>query len=404
MIVNNTSISSDGIVLNIDQGNTRSYKGPPLQNILNQISPSTGDNGSTYRFFSGTEDVYVPSVGTINNCQYVDMYNDYNGGSGNCCPAPYSYGGSLPVTGNTLYTYAILYRSANRYTNPNLMYHYEYNGGTYLTEFGVHNGGYPWSETDLGNGWYWSRAKFTSQPTATLFHTGSWMYQYATWNRLYVAKVMIVPGDYTSLHPKYWPDVNTTCSTTQTIVDLTGNNTLTANSLTYATDGTFSFNGTSDGITSSTTLFNRVSGDPMSVSVWIKPGRLGGQYQDIVVNRSDSLYNWMLYQHTNDGSIQLHGAAQNKSSYIPSIGSWIHVVATVDSSGTYLLYINGVVQQTVTGYSYANMTPSLLCIGKFGTANEFYQGSISNVSIYNRALTADQVTQNFNALRGRYGI
>lgn len=33
-----------------------------------------------------------------------------------------------------------------------------------------------------------------------------------------------------------------------------------------------------------------------------------------------------------------------------------------------------------------------------------WQGNISDVMMYNVALTADQVTQNFNALRGRYGI
>jgi hypothetical protein len=31
-------------------------------------------------------------------------------------------------------------------------------------------------------------------------------------------------------------------------------------------------------------------------------------------------------------------------------------------------------------------------------------GTMSNVKIYNRALTAQEVSQNFNALRGRYGI
>lgn len=33
-----------------------------------------------------------------------------------------------------------------------------------------------------------------------------------------------------------------------------------------------------------------------------------------------------------------------------------------------------------------------------------WQGLISNVMMYNTALTADQVTQNFNATRGRYGL
>ena len=151
-------------------------------------------------------------------------------------------------------------------------------------------------------------------------------------------------------------------------------------------------------------MFNRIAGDSMTVSCWMKPGRLAGQYQDLVVNRSDGLYNWMLFQHTTDGSIQLHGSAQYKSSYIPTIGVWINVAATVDSAGNYNLYVNGVVQQTVVGYSYANMAPSSLCIGKFGTAAEYYLGSMGNIAIYNRALSAAEVTQNFNALRGGYGI
>ena len=31
-------------------------------------------------------------------------------------------------------------------------------------------------------------------------------------------------------------------------------------------------------------------------------------------------------------------------------------------------------------------------------------GNIAQVSIYNRALTASEISQNFNALRGRFGI
>ena len=34
----------------------------------------------------------------------------------------------------------------------------------------------------------------------------------------------------------------------------------------------------------------------------------------------------------------------------------------------------------------------------------FYQGNISAYKVYNRALSAAEVSQNFNALRYRYGI
>jgi hypothetical protein len=193
-------------------------------------------------------------------------------------------------------------------------------------------------------------------------------------------------------------------SNTQALLDLTGNNIITANSLTYANDGSFSFNGTSNIITSSTTAFNRVNGDVMTVAAWIKPQRNAGQYQDIITSRSASYHNWILYQHTIDGSIQLHGENQNKSSYIPILNTWIYVVATVDSSGNSLLYINGIIQQTVTNYIYHLASPNLLSIGGYGNVSEPYLGNISVVQIYNRALSLAEIQQNFNATRSRYGV
>ena len=34
----------------------------------------------------------------------------------------------------------------------------------------------------------------------------------------------------------------------------------------------------------------------------------------------------------------------------------------------------------------------------------FFQGSMATLSIYNTSLTANQVQQNFNALRSRFGV
>ena len=172
-----------------------------------------------------------------------------------------------------------------------------------------------------------------------------------------------------------------------------------------APGGAVYFDGANDNVRHSSSTYNRVNGDPMTVSVWMRPGRNGGQYQDIIVNRSDSLYNWMLYQHTNDGSIQLHGAAQNKSSYVPSLNVWINVCATVTTGGLYTLYVNGVVQQTVSGFTYAGMSPSLLCLGVFGTSlYEPYLGYIATAMLYNRAISSDEVLQNFNNGRQRFGL
>jgi len=39
-----------------------------------------------------------------------------------------------------------------------------------------------------------------------------------------------------------------------------------------------------------------------------------------------------------------------------------------------------------------------------GGGSSHFDGKIANVSIYNRALSASEIQQNFNALRGRFSI
>jgi hypothetical protein len=91
--------------------------------------------------------------------------------------------------------------------------------------------------------------------------------------------------------------------------------------------------------------------------------------------------------------VQLHGSSQNKSTYIPALDRWTHITATVDSAGNYLLYANGVLVQTVAGYTYQGNSPSQLNIGATYPGSEQYAGSIDEVRIYNRALSAAEVKQ-----------
>ena len=213
-------------------------------------------------------------------------------------------------------------------------------------------------------------------------------------------------GDQVEYKTNVTPFVNGVRSVTQGLVPLLSQSktSLDLTNMSYDSNSQLTFNGSSNNIKISDSIYNRTTGDELTICTVIKPGRNGGQYQDIVVNRSDTLYNWMLFQHTTDGSIQLHGAAQNKSTYIPTIGQYIHVAATVTSTGVYTLYINGVVKQTVTGYTYNLVTPSLLCVGCFGSGQEPYLGKIDLVKIHTRAFTQAEVIQDYNAVKARFNI
>ena len=112
-----------------------------------------------------------------------------------------------------------------------------------------------------------------------------------------------------------------------------------------------------------------------------------------------SFNTYQLRMWTNAGGSRSSESVKNG---IGTDGLWHHVIYTYDGSQT-KFYLDGTLEQTVnkTG-SLNNGSAAALTIGD-GDAYVF-GGDISLVRVYNKALSAAEVAQNFNALRGRYGI
>lgn len=95
-----------------------------------------------------------------------------------------------------------------------------------------------------------------------------------------------------------------------------------------------------------------------------------------------------------------------------SANTWYNIVMTYNGSTTPQLktYVNTVAGGTTTGVK-SNPGSTYLSMGKYdnsgtylgGVAN-YFNGYIGSWKIYNAALTPTQISQNFNALRGRYGV
>ena len=386
-------IVTDGLVFAYDMSNTqKSWKGAPTTNI----APNTDYANRTYYIrndvggFGGDDaDVYYYPNGGYNNLPYKKMIK-HTGGTG----------GSFLTDHETFtlvegVTYKIgCWMRANRVVTLN-GYALDLNR---TTDNAYRTGGNPILTTE------WQR--ITWSYICGVGEGGTYQSRQIVYTDDILPTEVYWCGFQVEANTVNTPYVNGTRTNTQAIIDLIGSSIITATSLTYANDGTFSFNGTSDRFVSPSTLFNRNDGQEITVSCWIKPSRLGGQYQIICENRSNdaSIYNWILYQHINDGAISFHGDAQNKTTYIPTIGAWINVTNTVTAAGVSTLYINGVSNSVVTGYTYGNGTPGLLCVGADGNSAEAYQGAISAIQIYNRALSATEIKQNFDTLRGRYGL
>jgi len=205
-----------------------------------------------------------------------------------------------------------------------------------------------------------------------------------------------------------------------TWTDLSGNgyNGTLTNGPTYssADGGSIVFDGSNDYVTLGTpALMNGVQ-VPLTICMWAKADSLSGArtlwsvYSATVDNKLYSLFrvdNGTLRYYASNSS----GGFQFNGSLAPSASVWNFYAVTVSgtlSSPSVTIYLNS----SSEAFSYTTLTssPNLSVdfrIGRNSLAGdppELWDGNISNAMWYNRALSATEVTQNFNALRGRYGL
>jgi hypothetical protein len=200
------------------------------------------------------------------------------------------------------------------------------------------------------------------------------------------------------------PFVNGSRSNTQAIRDLTNNNTITATSLTYAIDGTFSFNGSSNYLSiPNTTLGN--GNVEWTVSCWMK-----------TTTTTNDLGGGSILSNISGGPVySMLGVNSGKIVYWTYQGGWVqklgvrtvndnnwHMLTWVNySNNTMDMYVDGILDVNVANSTSGNNNP-VDVIGRSWAG--YFPGSIATVSRYTRSLSAAEVQQNFQALRGRYGI
>ena len=90
---------------------------------------------------------------------------------------------------------------------------------------------------------------------------------------------------------------------------------------------------------------------------------------------------------------------------LPSSGFYNATVIMSPSNQS--LYVNNILRSSsstdISTFTY-NIINKNLWIGSSFGANTYFTGNIPQVSIYNRALTAQEVLQNYNATKTRYGL
>jgi len=123
-------------------------------------------------------------------------------------------------------------------------------------------------------------------------------------------------------------------------------------------------------------------------------------------NRSNnSSFTYTCFGNTAGGYAGGGNNFSNKS-YIFANAVWYNITVTVNSSSIGSLFINGVqlgASNTFSGLNISN-TVNDFYVGRIEFAGYNFNGNIANSQVYNRALTATEVLQNFNATKGRFGL
>ena len=368
------SIATSGLVLDIDMANTqKSWLGKPTTNlVITKVENYTGWGGAGWWMHPG-------------NTTSVTSQTLPDGSTGLTLTATTLASGGL--YGYNSYALGAAYVSGTQYTAS--FWAKSYNGTASLNVRDSDSGG-TLSTGVSGITFTWQRFSFTwtaNASTNMLTFTGS---NFSLYN------VQLETNSFPT------PFVDGARSTTQAIVDLTNNNTITATSLTYASDNTFSFNGnaSSNYIDCGNAAALQITG-AITIDAWVKPTaytNLG----NVVSKNANSGYRFRL--DSTAGGLWWYVSGNAIQGGSAPLDTWSHLTVSGDSSGLYA-YINGVlVASNATAYAPSAVTGGNLNIGAYGAGTETFIGTIAAVKIYNRRLSITEIQTNFNAARSRYGL
>ena len=187
-----------------------------------------------------------------------------------------------------------------------------------------------------------------------------------------------------------------------TIFDLSGNNYTSyfANGALLA-DDVVRVDGVDDYI--ATPIFNLTA--PVTVSAWVKnvvnDSIVFGSYNGGVYANAEYIFHYVGKTLNIQGS---PGGAKTFQAPDLKLNAWVHLTMTRDSSNDMRVFLNGVASSSNPQNYSVNL--NLNQIGRYSNFYNQYnvKGSIGEVRIYNRALSATEVLQYYNSSKYKYNV
>jgi hypothetical protein len=211
-------------------------------------------------------------------------------------------------------------------------------------------------------------------------------------------------------NPKSYPG----SGTTWTDLSLNKFNGTIVNGATYS-NNVFTFDGTDDYVSlpSPSSRWNWTPAKEYSFEMWVNSSDTSGQYFSKPWNGNGE-YNYRSAH--NNWYTEIGNQSHGQSFTSLATGTWQHAVFIVNATQK-AVYRNGVINASFTNHSITNVTPvlagsnidlSIMTLYPYGTSFDFpthaIAGNLAVFRAYNAVLSAEEILQNFNAVRGRFGV
>ena len=177
----------------------------------------------------------------------------------------------------------------------------------------------------------------------------------------------------------------------------------TINGATYNSGGYFAFDGTDDFVNFGNVLASLTS---LTLECFIKIHAQSSNYNGIISKTLDNSDGYEIrmatYTSTTTG-VQFRYVGDNVNLSFGQLTNeiWYHLVAT-GTSGSQKIYTNSSLTASSTSTSTPSSNTNSLVLGKLAYASLYADMDLALVRIYNRAISASEVSQNYNAHKSRF--
>ncbi len=387
----------DNLVFGYDTGygvadnntSTRFYPGEPTVNSL--ASTAFGYSGITLGSDSGG--TYLETNSGTTGYNYIKVPN-------------------ITVSSNETYTWSFELKSTETITQSGNKYYFDTN--EYSNEFSTSNDQSRVSSSQVrpsslpANEWVKFALTVTMKPNLT----GAYSYDFFNFIKPHFTSKKIYYRNMQFEHNKshHTPFVNGTRSSTQSLIDLKRTTDIGLSNVSFDSTGQPTFDGTDDHIhinpisidVGSGISYEAVYSAGSNYSTWGTYHyllRFTGSTHYGLLHEGDSR-GWRIDVPSSTGTRT--GVTSNSPNATAGAG-YYHVLVSYDPVTGGKGYINGEQIGSWSG-GYTAFTPSSLIIGAESTSNRFWNGDIPLVRVYNRALSVQEVKQNYNVYKNRFDL